>query len=294
MPWSAVARVLQPAVLELVDQEGDAFVAVAAVRVAGVREEADQRLVELHALGLLRAVGRHRALGALRRDRAGAVGQQQADQRLEGEQVVVARRAGRAARRTRPRPGSARPASPRCAMPQKRPASCCDGIGRSADQRAEQLQPPGQALGRERARCACAISGPQASVAADRRQHARLRSDGPAGSRASAGTPTGRRAPRTPASRASARASGASAASRPGWSSSVDLRDVEALAQRGAELVAQPGRMEALDHELAAPRAPPPAASARRWRPPRPAPRWAHCRPRGWPAPPPAPGGRAG
>ena len=33
-------------------QEGDALVAVAAMGVAGMREEADQRLVELHALGV--------------------------------------------------------------------------------------------------------------------------------------------------------------------------------------------------------------------------------------------------
>ena len=50
MPWLGSVGILQAAVLELLEQEGHALEAVAAVAVAGVGQEADQRLVELHAL----------------------------------------------------------------------------------------------------------------------------------------------------------------------------------------------------------------------------------------------------
>ena len=171
MPWSGSRRIGQAAVPELLDQEGDALVAVAAMRVAGMRQKADQRLVELHALGRLRTVGRDRALGALRRDRARAVGEQQADQRLEGEQVVGRRARGRAARRTRSRSGlrvqqelcvgdaaEARPARVARHRPTRR--SAC----RTAAATRASSRPSAREM---RLR----ISGPHASVVADRGQH---------------------------------------------------------------------------------------------------------------------------
>ena len=68
-----IGRILQVLVLELFEQESHAFEAVAAMAVARMGQEADHRLVELHASGCLRAIGGDRALGALRRDRARAV-----------------------------------------------------------------------------------------------------------------------------------------------------------------------------------------------------------------------------
>jgi hypothetical protein len=82
-----VRRIGEIRIVELLDQECDALEAVAAVRVAGMGQEAHQRLVELDPLGRFRAIRGHRALGALRRDRAGAVGEQQTDEGLEREQV---------------------------------------------------------------------------------------------------------------------------------------------------------------------------------------------------------------
>ena len=142
-----VRRVFQAGVAELVEQEGDALVAVAAVRVAAVGQKTDQRLVELHPLRRLRAVGRHRALDALDADGARAVaGQQQADQGLEGEQVLGLRPPGRAAPDTRPRSASGGPGSPhsecrrsdrpRAGRPRpKRPAACRTGASTRAGSR---------------------------------------------------------------------------------------------------------------------------------------------------------------
>ena len=48
------------------------------MRIAGVREKTDQRLVELDSRWRFRTVRRDRALGALRRDGSGTVGEQQA------------------------------------------------------------------------------------------------------------------------------------------------------------------------------------------------------------------------
>ena len=220
MPWSAALGSLQAAVLELLDQVGDALVAVAAVRVAGVREEADQRLVELHALGLLRAVGRDRALGALRRDRAGAVGQQQADQRLEGEQVVLARARGRAARRRRSRRGSALPSS-RCCVDAAEAARLVPRRRRPKRRSACRTAAATTASSRPwRARCACATAAPRpawremaASTAASVGWPGRLSSQ----------RRNTERPPRasTPAISACARASGASAVSA-GMAAGVD------------------------------------------------------------------------
>jgi hypothetical protein len=80
-----IARVRQIGSLELIDQERDALVAVAAMGVARMGQEADHCLVELDPLRTFRPVGGDCALGALRRDRAGAVGQQETQQRLECE-----------------------------------------------------------------------------------------------------------------------------------------------------------------------------------------------------------------
>ena len=57
-----------------------------------MRKKTDQRLVELHPVRGLRSVRGDRTFGALRRDRARAIGQQQADERLEREQVRRLRR----------------------------------------------------------------------------------------------------------------------------------------------------------------------------------------------------------
>ena len=83
-------RILQAHALELLEQELDALEAVAAVAEAGVGQEADHGLVDLHPLRALRPVRRDRTLGALGRDRARAVGQQQAEQDLVGEQLGLA------------------------------------------------------------------------------------------------------------------------------------------------------------------------------------------------------------
>ena len=145
-------------------------IAVAAVRVAGVREEADKRLVELHALRVFRAVGRYRALRTLRRDRARAVGEQQADERLESEQVVAAR--VEAEQRGEGDLGEAgvRSRMSAVAMPQKLSGFVLSARHRCADQRAEQVHPPRQAFGRE-PRDALAHQRPPRERGRDRGQH---------------------------------------------------------------------------------------------------------------------------
>ena len=88
---------------------------------------------------------------------------------------------------------------------------------------------------------------------------------------------------------ACARASGARRAVRP----AAPLRrraQRRSSRSRCAELVAQAGRVEVVDHARGARRARAPAGAGRRWPPPRPAPRWAHCRPRARPARPRASG----
>ena len=84
-----ICRVFQTGIAELVEQEGDALVAVAAVGVAAVRQKTDQSLVQLNPLRRLRTVGGDRPLDTLDADGARTVaGQQQADQGLESEQVL--------------------------------------------------------------------------------------------------------------------------------------------------------------------------------------------------------------
>ena len=61
-----IGRILEVLVLELVEQESHAFESVAAVAIAGMGQEPDHGLVELHAARRLWAVGCDRALGALR------------------------------------------------------------------------------------------------------------------------------------------------------------------------------------------------------------------------------------
>ena len=82
------AGVLQIGAAELLDQELDALEAIAAMGKAGMRQEADHRLVDLHTLRRLRTVGGNSALGALGGDRAGAVGDDEAHERLEREQLL--------------------------------------------------------------------------------------------------------------------------------------------------------------------------------------------------------------
>src|SRR4051812_19169180 len=62
------------------------------MRIARVCEKPDQSFVELHALRLLRAVGRYRALRALRGYRAWTVREQQAHEGLKREQLRRLRR----------------------------------------------------------------------------------------------------------------------------------------------------------------------------------------------------------
>ena len=89
-PWFALPASARSVSSKLLDQELDAFVAVAAVGKAGVGEEADHALVDLHALRRFRAVGGYRALAALRRDRADAVGDDEPEDDLEREQASPA------------------------------------------------------------------------------------------------------------------------------------------------------------------------------------------------------------
>ena len=84
-----VARIGHRRHPEPLDQERHTLKAVAAVRIAGMAEEADHRLVELHALRRLRTVRGYRALRPLRGNRAGSVREQQPDECLEYEQTSV-------------------------------------------------------------------------------------------------------------------------------------------------------------------------------------------------------------
>ena len=131
------------------------------------------RLVELHALGRLGPVGRDRALGALRRDRARArwraagrpgSGRRTASARRSAAGPVSARKREVGQRRTA---RAARPA----AMPQKLPGSWRVGADRGADQRAEQAQPPGQASRPSARRDALAHQRAPGDRRGDGRQH---------------------------------------------------------------------------------------------------------------------------
>ena len=96
-----VGRIAKADVGELLDEEGDPLIAIAAMGEAGMAEPAGDRLVELNALGILRPVGGDRALRSLRRDRAGAIRQQEPDQRLEDEEIgglALAAKQGQASR----------------------------------------------------------------------------------------------------------------------------------------------------------------------------------------------------
>src|SRR6516164_4520017 len=75
--------------VELIDQEGDAFVAVTSVDVATVREEPYQCLIELHPLRRLWSIRRHCTLRSLNADRTWAIsGQQQPQKRLKCKEFV--------------------------------------------------------------------------------------------------------------------------------------------------------------------------------------------------------------
>ena len=82
-----VGRIIEPGVLELLEEESDALVAVAAVRIAGVTSGSRRGTCSAAPAAGFRPIGGDRALGALRRDRPRAVRQQQADQQLEREEI---------------------------------------------------------------------------------------------------------------------------------------------------------------------------------------------------------------
>ena len=146
---AAIGRIDQPRVAELLDEERDPLVAVAAVGIAGMGQKPDHRLVELDALGALRSVGGDRAFRSLDGDRAGAVPRQkESDQRLEGEQLVglglaaEQRAAGYFGERSLARDLVQRhSAEPVLAV--------LFGVHRGADGGAEKADEPGQVLGRE-------------------------------------------------------------------------------------------------------------------------------------------------
>ena len=270
-----VGRVGQPLVLELVEQERHALEAVAAVAVAGVGQEPDHRLVDLHPARRLRPVGRDRALRPLRRDRAGAVRDQQADedlqrQRLFGRRLLaghgekaeighrppaealVARDAPERARAGGARRGSSRRPSPR----------------RAAGTRA--ASPPSAA------RCACASAAPRRSSSRSPRGSRRATAGRPGSSRYRRNTDLPPRARSPPAS-----PRGAGRPPRPRWrgtgrvAASIAMpRDIEALV--AAVLQPRTGRRgRSASGCRPAPARP---ASARRSPPPPPSPRSARCR----------------
>src|SRR4029079_1017982 len=63
----AVGWILEIDALELLDQESHPLEAIATMAVSAVGQETDHCLVDLHARGGLRPIGRNCALGALRR-----------------------------------------------------------------------------------------------------------------------------------------------------------------------------------------------------------------------------------
>ena len=82
-----IRRIGELDVLEALEEEGHAFVAVATVGVAGVGEKPDKRLVELDASRRLRAVGGRGTFRTLSGDCTRTVGQKQSHQRLERKQI---------------------------------------------------------------------------------------------------------------------------------------------------------------------------------------------------------------
>ena len=84
--------ILQVGFAELADQELHAFEAIASVGEAGVREEADHRLIDLHAIRRFGTIRRHCALAPLRGDRARAVGDDESQEHLEREELLRRRR----------------------------------------------------------------------------------------------------------------------------------------------------------------------------------------------------------
>ncbi len=62
---AGVRWILQSGIAEALQQKGDPLVAVAAVRVPGMREKANEALVELHAFRRLWTIGGHGAFRAL-------------------------------------------------------------------------------------------------------------------------------------------------------------------------------------------------------------------------------------
>src|ERR1700738_4586404 len=87
----AVGRILQGGILELLQQERLSLEPVPAVAAAAVGEKADHGLVDLNAAGSLRAVGGSGPFGALRRDGARALRDEEPDEDLQRPRLGRAR-----------------------------------------------------------------------------------------------------------------------------------------------------------------------------------------------------------
>ena len=218
--------------LELVEQERDALEAVAAVAKPVWVSKPTIALLICTRSGRLRAVGRHRALGPLGRDRARAVGEQQPDQHLQANSSSGAGRS----------PVMARPASSVAVQerrisslgtPQKRSRSWRAAGHRGADQRAVERRYQGR-LTRRAPADALALQRTPGDRQRDRGQH---RVGGDAVAEAAQELRNTDLAPRasSAASRAAALGSGAAPSSdgvgRDRASSKVSSRGVRDLVQ---------------------------------------------------------------
>ena len=157
-----IGRVLEVRAAELGDNEIHALVAVAAMAVAGVGQAAEHGLVDLHPAGCLRPVGRDRALGALGRDGARPVRDQEPDQHLQRQRFRCGRLLAGEGQEQKIRHCPLAEAfiagnPPQAAMP------VMLGGNRCADHHAIEPQIPRQRLARSGARCACASAGPRRS-----------------------------------------------------------------------------------------------------------------------------------
>ncbi len=145
---AGIARIGQPLVLELIEQKGHPLVPVAAMTEAGMGQEADHRLVDLHPPRRLRPVRRHRALRPLRRDRPRPVGDQEPDQDLQRHRLLRRRllAGNRQETQVRHRP-LPEPLRPR--YPAERPRQMVLARYRRPDHHPVEPQVPGQRLRRQ-------------------------------------------------------------------------------------------------------------------------------------------------
>src|SRR5262249_37405327 len=79
----AVGGIFEAGVFELLQQKGHSFEAVAAMAISAVSEKTHHGFVDLNTTRGLRAIGGDCSLGALRRDGAGTVRDEQPDQDLQ-------------------------------------------------------------------------------------------------------------------------------------------------------------------------------------------------------------------